>query len=169
MLRGTNVIGLPIFLKNEEINEHVIDWILDLQNNQLMGFIVQQGGWSGSARILLWENIIHISNQSLHVDYPSPIFEMGKMIKIKQLLEEVNDFIGLKVITKEGQSLGKVVDFLFDNSSGHLSELQLRNEAALNRKNIFMPILTPLNQMSSFIIATPEMTAAIYENHLPEA
>lgn len=163
MRKSSDVIGTPIVLPQEQRGERIIDWILDLSANRLLGFVVTRGGWSGGARILLWENIRQLSDQAVVSASVSPIIEIAKIMRVKQVLERRQPLIGLDVITRNGKLLGKVVDFYFDEEDGTLIGLATALQTALDNGKAtyaYVPILEPLSITNGFIVASPAMLKA---------
>lgn len=169
MIKGSDIIGVPIVSLANGDGERVSNWIVDTQTNRILGFLVAQGGWSGSAKVLLWENVESISADGLQVDNSSPIIEISKVMKVKQVLEEQTRLIGLDVITQQGRHLGKVMDLFFNEQNGAVSGLAVsghdENDGLVAMH--FIPVDGTLNIINNFIIITTEMLDAVQPISMP--
>jgi uncharacterized protein YrrD len=165
MLRRSDVIGVPIFVSGKRTGERIADWILDIKTNQVIGFMVSQGGWAGGSRILLWENVQSIEPHSVESEYRSPVLEMGKILHIKKVLETYVELIGLNVITKQNRPLGEVKDVYFDNQSGAIKGLAMSSDdATFDDFKAYIPVNGPLKVTNGFILITQDMLNATAEN-----
>ncbi len=120
MLKGTEIIGLPVIMETPGGDERIANWILDTDTGHLVGFLITQGGWRGGARILLWEDVRYLSTRSLKTEQRSPVLEVSRVMNVKRILEDQPQIIGLEVITRHGEHLGTILDFCFDEVSGEL-------------------------------------------------
>jgi len=158
MLMGSEIIGSRITLQDEQQDESVIGLILDIPNNCLIGVLISRGGWQGGAKILLWEDINEVLSDSLIVEDCSPIIDVGKVIKAKQILERQDQLVGLQILTQDGQHLGKISDFYVEETGGDLEALIISSPS--DEATVLVPILDALIIADGFAIATPEMVGA---------
>lgn len=161
MLRGSDIIGIPVSFSGENVNERIANSILDLQTNEMVGFLLTEGGWAGGARILLWDSIGRISRNSLHVSPVLPVIDIGGVMRAKYILEDKIQVIGLQVITRQGQLLGEILDFYFDEVDGKILGFDV-SDGVIERNFVFIPTKEPLKIVNGFVIPTNAILSEIY-------
>lgn len=158
MLRGSDIVGVPIRIPdNEQASAQVLNWILDLKKNRITGFLTTFGGWSGSARIIMWQDITRITSHSLEINKTIPIIDVGKIMSVKQALENPDRVIGLDVITGQNDFLGVVGDIYFDENSGVLLGLESYHKRNGNEFN-FIPMTDPMTINDELIIVPSDIS-----------
>lgn len=165
MLRASDIIDMSLVVSDKKSVDRIKDWILDVQNNQLVGFLISRGGWLGGARILLWDDITSVSPRSLITDNRSPVIEIGKVLQVKAVLENPKRLVELELLTRQGRRLGQIIDFYFEESNGVVIGLAVANEGGQDGKisHTFVPVDGPLDFVDGVVLATPEMTASACE------
>jgi len=169
MLRGHDTIGVPVSLPDGQVIERTSNWIIDIQTNQLLGFVVAGGGWSGGAEILLWKDIHKITPTSLDAASQAPIIEIGSVLKAKQALERSTHLIGLEVVLRSGENLGEISDFFFDASSGRVIGLDASYPAGMltSTGHVFIPINSPLYIVNDIVILQRNAVAKLDAGNAP--
>ncbi len=119
MRKGTDLIGKPIvsFDTGERI-EHIRDLIFDQTKNQLLGFVVDEGGWFSTARVLPLQNIHAIGPDTIIVRSKDAVVPADSDRVIQRILERNNVLKGTTIVTTDGQDLGTLVDLYFDEQTG---------------------------------------------------
>jgi uncharacterized protein YrrD len=119
MRKGTDLIGKPIvsFDTGERI-EHIRDLISDQTKNQLLGFVVDEGGWFSTARVLPLSHIHAIGPDTIIVRSKDAIVPADSDLVIQRILERNNVLKGTTIVTTDGQDLGTLVDLYFDDQTG---------------------------------------------------
>ena len=156
MLKGSDVIGIPIRLLDsaEATGERVQNWILDTDMHEVLGFLVAQGGWAGSARVLLWENIESITPQHMVTACRTPIIEIGQVMKVKHALENQQTIIGLHIVTRSNENLGQIVDLYFDETDGTVRGFATVDGRYANNgfSSIFIPVSRTFEQVHNMLL-----------------
>lgn len=113
------MLGKPIvtFDTGEQL-EKVEDLIFDQDGNQLLGFLVDEGGWFSSARVLLLRDVRAIGLDAIVTSSKDAIVKADQLPEIKPILQRNNVLRGTKIMTTNGRSLGSVVDLFFDEQTG---------------------------------------------------
>ena len=118
MRKGNDVIGSPIFAYDigEKLENKIEDLILSQNSQQILGFLVDEAGWTANALALLFEQIDALGPDAVIIrskDVLTPMKEIG----IEQVLEQ-GRLKGSKILTTEGRALGTIVDIYFDDQTG---------------------------------------------------
>lgn len=121
MRKGSDVLGKPVvaFDTGEQINK-IQDLIFDQEQNLLLGFVVDEGGWFSDAEVLPLLNVQAIGPDIVIVPARTAIQKATQHPTMKRILNRNNVLKGTKVATTDGQDLGKLVDLYFDEESGRV-------------------------------------------------
>ena len=119
MRNGKGMIGKPVvaFDSGEKFNT-IVDLIFDQQNNLLLGFLVDEGGWFSNALVLPLSNIQAIGNDAVIVPSRDMIVPASEFPEIQNILEKDNVLKGTKIMTVDGRDLGTMSDLYFDDTTG---------------------------------------------------
>lgn len=167
MLRSSDTINAPIMINGKDSNERVVDWVIDVEANLLIGFLTQLGGLFGGARVLPWDNIATVSPYAISAKSDSPILEMGQMMEMKKVLESQRPFVGHDLVSQYGKHIGKIIDFYFDETSGIICGLDV-SAVAKSTPYLFVPVQAPLHIPNGFVVATADMLSAMAPSFLAQ-
>lgn len=119
MRNGKGMIGKPVvaFDSGEEFN-NIVDLIFDQENNLLLGFLVDEGGWFSNALVLPLSSVQAIGNDAVIVASREAIAPAIEFPQIQRILERDNVLKGTKIMTLDGRDLGTMVDLYFDDVNG---------------------------------------------------
>ncbi|HEY0602381.1 MAG TPA: PRC-barrel domain-containing protein [Herpetosiphonaceae bacterium] len=119
MRKGTDLIGKPVvaFDTGEQF-ERIKDLLFDQENNQLLGFLVDEGGWFSSARVLPLQNIQTIGPDAVIVAAKNTVVNAAQVPAIQRILERNNVLKGTKIMTTDGRDLGTLADLYFSEETG---------------------------------------------------
>lgn len=119
MRKGTDLIGKPVvsFADGRQF-ETIRDLIFDQTNNQLLGFVVDEGGWFSGARVLPLNRIQAIGPDVVIVPDHKAVIPADNEPTFRRILERNNVLKGTKIVTTDGKDLGSLTDLYFDEQSG---------------------------------------------------
>ena len=119
MRKGSDLIGKPVvsFDAGEQF-EKIQDLIFDQNNNQLLGFVVDEGGWFSGARVLPLNRIQAVGPDAVIVPDKNAVIAADNEPTFRKILERNNILKGTKIITTDGKDLGTLVDLYFDEQTG---------------------------------------------------
>ena len=119
MRKGSDLIGRPIIsFDTGEQFEKIQDLVFDQNNNQLLGFVVDEGGWFSSARVLPLEQIQAIGPDVVIVPDKKAVIPADTEPTFRRILDRNNILKGTKIVTTDGKDLGTLVDLYFDEQTG---------------------------------------------------
>ncbi len=119
MRNGKGMIGKPVVAYNSgEEFRTIVDLIFDQENNQLLGFLVDEGGWFSNALVLPLTHIQAIGADAVIVADREAIAAAQKFPAIQNILEKDNILKGTRIMTLDGRDLGTMVDLYFDDTTG---------------------------------------------------
>jgi len=119
MRKGSDVIGkLVVTYDTGKKIERIQDLIFDQDQNQLLGFLVQEKGLFQDAKVIPLPEVKAIGADALVVNSKVSVVEAHRIRKIKEILHYNNILKGTKILTTDGLNLGTMVDLFFDEHSG---------------------------------------------------
>ncbi|WP_034385168.1 PRC-barrel domain-containing protein [Deinococcus sp. YIM 77859] len=121
MIKGKELLGQPIVaLSTGERVDNVRDLVFDHQANQLLGLLVDEGGWFRAARVVPFEAIRSIGEDAIMVDSPESITSTREDGRLAEVLDSKVSLVGMTLLTTDGQNLGKIADVFFDEHTGRV-------------------------------------------------
>ncbi|NLZ38906.1 MAG: hypothetical protein GX893_04780 [Firmicutes bacterium] len=117
------MIGLPvIFLKSGRELGKVKEWLLDEGGENVIALVTEGGGWLPQRRIFPYRAIISVGTDAILVqEEGSPASGDPPELENQQTFR----VLGKRMLTAEGNELGIVEDFLFDEGSGRITGWRL--------------------------------------------
>lgn len=128
LITGSRLIGCPILsLHVGGRVATVTAAVIDPHSLQIIAFEVD-GPLVGqeAGEILPVKSVREFSPLGMIVDSVDEFVERDDIVKIKKTLELNFELIGLKVVTKRGTKLGKVIGYSLDPSSWHIEQLSVQ-------------------------------------------
>jgi uncharacterized protein YrrD len=127
MRKGSDLIGKPIIaFDSGERLENIEDLLFDQNSNQLLGFLVDEGGWFSTARVLPLENVQSIGQDAIIVPSKNTIVNATQVPAINRILERNNVLKGTRIMTTDGRDLGTMADLYFDERTGQVEGYEVR-------------------------------------------
>ncbi|KAM3090471.1 PRC-barrel domain-containing protein [Phormidesmis sp. 146-35] len=119
MRKGSDVLGKVIvaFDTGKRI-ARVQDLIFDQTANQLLGFLVSEGGLFQSPQVVSWQNIQAIGPDAIVIPDKTAIVSAKRVPEIQSVLVNKLVLKGDRILTTDGRYLGLIVDLYFDEQSG---------------------------------------------------
>jgi uncharacterized protein YrrD len=119
MRKGKDIVGKPVIAYDSgEQVESIIDLIFDQEDNRLLGFLVDEGGWFSDAKVLPLNLVQAIGSDAVIIPSKEAIAASSQCATIHQILEKNNILNGTRIMTTDGRDLGTLVDFYFDQTTG---------------------------------------------------
>ena len=90
--------------------------------------------------ILATDDVRELSKEGLIIDSADVLTTEEDVVRIKDIMELNFDLIGLKVVTRDGKKIGKVIDYTLDSGSFMIYQLTVQRSMGLASFND--PVLT---------------------------
>jgi uncharacterized protein YrrD len=168
MRNGKGMIGKPVvaYDTGEEV-EKIVDLIFDQENNLLLGFLVDEGGWFSNALVLPLTRIQAIGADAVIVSSREVITPASYFPEIQSILERDNTLKGTKIMTIDGRDLGTMVDLYFDDISGAIEGYEVSGgifaDAYSGRSFVPAPDTLKIGEDIAFV---PSETADLMEEQV---
>jgi uncharacterized protein YrrD len=119
MRKGKDIVGKPVIAYDTgEKVETIVDLIFDQEDNRLLGFLIDEGGWFSNAKVLPLNRVRAIGVDAVIVPSKDVIAPSSEYATIHKILENNNILNGTRIMTTDGRDLGTLVDFYFDQTTG---------------------------------------------------
>lgn len=119
MRKGTDIIGKAVvdFATGDRF-EKVEDIVFDPIASKVVAFLLDEGGWFSSAKVLPLDKVRAIGPDAILVDTKTVVVSAEQVPNLKDVLEHGNVLKGRRIMTTEGEDLGSASDLFFDEKTG---------------------------------------------------
>lgn len=135
-IEATKLIGLPIGARDTQEKVGAIRQILvDPQNGQLLGFLIQIEGLFAPQKALSVIDVIDWDPNGLVTESIDNLVDPAEIVRLKKLIDQRTYFLGMRAKTESGISLGEVENFLINTETQSVTKYYLKD--LLGRSRIF--------------------------------
>ena len=135
---NSSVLSLHVGGKIADIKEAVIDpEELKILAYTVSGPIIHNDPDVGD--ILVTDDVREVNMNGLIIDSTDVLVKRDDVVKIDKIMKLNFELVGLKVVTKDGKKIGKVIDYTFDSQSFMIYQLIVQRPVgllALNDPNL---------------------------------
>lgn len=168
MRKGRDMLGKPVIaFDTGEKFETINDLVFDQVNNVLLGFLVDEGGWFTSARVLPLAQVQAIGPDAVIVASRSSITIASAIPKIETVLDNNNILKDTRIMTVDGRDLGTMIDLYFDEQTGKVEGYEVSGglfaDAYSGRSFVPAPQTIKIGEDVAFI---PSETADLMEEQV---
>jgi uncharacterized protein YrrD len=127
LIKGKDLINLKVLtLQDGKLIKNVDELVFDPMANQVRALVVDPKGWFSDAEVILFEDIKNIGRDSIVVESEDVIKKASDVQeKISRIIKDDNYLTDNKVMTEDGNELGKISDIYFDPHTGNVIELEV--------------------------------------------
>lgn len=162
MRKGSDLIGKGIIAYDTgEKIDSIEDLVFDQNTNQLLGFVVDEGGWTRSARVLPLQSVQSIGPDAVIVPARGAVVPAERVPSMYRILERDNILKGTKILTTDGRDLGTMVDLYFDEATGQVEGYEVSGGVFADAYSgrAFMPAPQTLKIGEDAAFVPPEVAA----------
>jgi uncharacterized protein YrrD len=168
MRKGTDVVGKSVVAFNTGKRiARIQDLIFDQDTNQLLGFLVQEGGAFHEAKVIPLQSVRAIGANAVVIAESKSIVAAQKIPQIEKVLGRKLVLKGTQILTINGRSLGSIIDLYFDEQTGHIEGYEasggLFADAYSGRSFIPAPQTIRIGEEVTFV---PPETASLMEEQV---
>lgn len=121
MLKGRELLSLPVVtLKDRTQIGEVKELIYDHTKNQVIGYLIEPGGWLRDGKGFLHVDLVRRDEDCLIINDESVVRKLGTIPELKEIKESQNDLRGLRVEQENGHILGVIQDLVVDGETGEI-------------------------------------------------
>ncbi len=119
MIKGKDILGRHIVaIDSGQRLDSVHDLIFDHQANEVLGLLVDEGGWFRAAKVVPFEMVRSIGEDAIMIDSADHVTTTRDDSRLADVLDSKVSLIGMTLLTTDGQDLGKIADVYFDEKTG---------------------------------------------------
>ncbi|MBQ9180907.1 hypothetical protein IJ135_02320 [Candidatus Saccharibacteria bacterium] len=112
LVANSNLIGTPILsVQTADVIGLLAGSIVDPDTLKILGFFISGGLVDPESNILVTSSIREYSKEGMVIDSIEELVAADDIIKIKKVIDLNFHLLGLKVETKKGSRLGRVMDY----------------------------------------------------------
>jgi uncharacterized protein YrrD len=168
MRKGKDIVGKPVIAYDSgEKVDKIVDLIFDQDENRLLGFLIDEGGWLSNAKVLPLNFVKAIGIDAVIIPSKDVIAPSSEHSAIHRILASNNILNGTRIMTTDGRDLGTLVDFYFDQSTGVVEGYEasggLFADAYSGRSFVPAPQTLKIGEDVAFV---PAETAALMEEQV---
>ncbi|GAA5435329.1 PRC-barrel domain-containing protein [Deinococcus aquaticus] len=166
MIKGKEILGRSIIaISTGEKIDSVHDVIFDHQANQVLGLLVDEGGWFSAAKAVPFGQIRSIGEDAIMVADADAVTTTREDGRLKEALESKSSLIGLTLMTTDGQNLGKIADVFFDEHTGRVEGYEATGGlfADMSSGRTFVPVPESVQIGQDTAIVPVEVANAMQE------
>ena len=121
MIKGKEILGRNIVaISNGQKVETVHDIVFDHQANQVLGLLVEEGGWFRAAKVVPFDRIRSFGEHAIMIADPADVTSARDDSRLAEVLDSKVNLIGMALLTTDGQKLGRISDVYFDEQTGRV-------------------------------------------------
>lgn len=124
-MKASDVIGRQITVRDggQDIGK-IRDLVVDSAGREVIGIVLSDGMFIGS-RVAPWKAVQAFGPDSVVIDATGSVVKASAAPDIKAVLDKKTHIKGLKLLTTKGKELGKIVDVVFDETTGDVGGYEL--------------------------------------------
>lgn len=127
-IEAKKLIGLPIAALDTQSKIAEIQKILvDPNNGNVLGFLVSSGGIFAPKKVVSAIDIRDWDKNGLVIDSIDNMIEPNDIVRIKDVLDQKIDLLGMKAKTESGKNLGSIENFLIETETNCVIKYYLKD------------------------------------------
>jgi uncharacterized protein YrrD len=126
LMVGSTLVNYPVLsLHVGGLVSHTVEPIIDPESLSVIAYELDTREIDDpeAGSILMIEDVRELSDDGLIIDSTDRLVEREDVIKLDKIMDLEFKLIGLKVVTKDGKKLGKVIDYTLDTGSFSIFQL----------------------------------------------
>jgi len=93
---------------------------IDPKEQKLIGFTVKTGGYFSKTHSVSMTDVVDVDKNGVVINSRQSLLPNDEIVRMNEILKKKFSIIGLKVITKSGEKIGRVEDAVIDTNSGDI-------------------------------------------------
>jgi uncharacterized protein YrrD len=125
MVKASDALGRQITVRDggQDIGR-IKDLVVDPTGREVVGIVLSDPIFRNS-RVAPWKAVQSFGPDSVVIDTAGSVVKASANPDIKAAIEKNTKIKGLKLLTTKGKELGKIVDIVFDETTGDVSGYEL--------------------------------------------
>jgi len=127
LIEYSKLIGSPVFsLENQSRVAELNGFFIDEDSGKIEVFIAKNTGFFGKMKFISEKEIVELTKDALIIQEIDSLVDPTEMVRYNKKLKKRAKIIGEKVVTKNGDFIGTVSDFVIESSSMAITRLYVK-------------------------------------------
>ena len=128
LLELSKLKGMPIGALDEgAFVGSVRNAVISPEDAKLIGFTTKIGSIFAKIFVISFQDVIDIDQGGVVINSRDNLIEKEEIVRINEILKHKFDLLGLRALTKKGESLGHVTDAAVETQSGDILRIYTRH------------------------------------------
>jgi uncharacterized protein YrrD len=162
LIEYSKLIGLPVFsLEDQNRAAELAGFFFDEKEAKIEVIIARTGGLFRKIKFISAKEIIEISKNALIIRDEESLVEPSEMVRFNKKMKKRAKIIGEKVVTKNGDFIGTVHDFVIESNSLSMTRLYVKklfDQRIIHASTIIKIEQKTITIKDKFEMAKPEIT-----------
>lgn len=130
---ASHLNNLPIIsLRNGYVVARTGKPIVNQTKLEMVAVYCQTGGWRKTKAVIMARDIREVAREGLVIDSLEDIEDVEEIVRLKTVIEQRFEPIGVNVVTEAGSNLGKVEDFTLNVKTFQIQKLYVKQSLLKN-------------------------------------
>lgn len=126
LIEFLKIRGLPVFeIENQTHIAELSDFFIDEDEGKIEAAIAKSKGLIHHLRFISAKEIVELSKSALIIQKEDSLVAPTEMVRLHKKYKKRARIIGERVVTKSGQYLGRVNDYVIENKSLSITRIYL--------------------------------------------
>ncbi len=126
MRKGKNIIGKDVLSLADGVRIHSVkDLIIGEENDCVVALLVDEGGLFSGSTVVPIEAVHSFGKDAVVIADAGAVVAASSYPKVHAIIDRKESLLGKKIVTTEGQELGKVGDMYFNETDGQIVGLEI--------------------------------------------
>ncbi|MDQ3448917.1 MAG: PRC-barrel domain-containing protein, partial [Chloroflexota bacterium] len=126
MRKGKTIIGKDVLSLADGIRIHSVkDLIIGEENDCVVALLVDEGGLLSGSTVVPIEAVHSFGKDAVVIADAGAVVAASSYPKVHAIIDRKDSLLGKKVVTTEGEELGKIGDMYFDETNGRILGLEV--------------------------------------------
>lgn len=127
LIEYSKLVGLPVFnLENQDRVAELVGFFVDEDDGKLEVLIAKTYGLIKRMKFISTKEITELLKDALIIQDSESLVDPAEMVRFNKKYKKRSRIIGEKVITKNGDLIGKVHDFVIESSTLSITRLYVK-------------------------------------------
>ncbi len=126
MRKGRTIIGKDVLSLADGIRIHSVkDLIIGEENDSVVALLVDEGGLLSGSTVVPIEAVHSFGKDAVVIADAGAVVAASSYPKVHAIIDRKESLLGKKVVTTEGEELGKIGDMYFNETDGRILGLEV--------------------------------------------
>ena len=126
MQKGKSVIGRDVLSLASGARIHSVkDILIGADNDRVVALLVDEGGLLGTSTVVPFDAVTSFGRDAVVINEENSVVAASSDPEVKVIIDGNHKLLGKTVFTEDGQKVGGIGDFYFDEQSGRITGFEI--------------------------------------------